>query len=77
MMHNNVNFRLEDFPSAYNESWANLVENSQLSHSEARSMLALGDEVPDFRFVTDDGRVAPLSELATGPCLMIFLRHLG
>lgn len=39
-------------------------------------MYQIGDEVEDLTFLKPDGSTVRLSELARGPGLLVFLRHL-
>lgn len=39
-------------------------------------MYAVGDTVADHQFLLPSGKVVRLSELASGPVILIFYRHL-
>lgn len=40
-------------------------------------MLEIGNQAPDFTFVTETGTQRRLSELCPGAAVLIFLRHLA
>lgn len=42
-----------------------------------RTMVRIGEQIPDLTFFDPNGAAVMLSALHRGPLLLVFLRHLG